>query len=214
MMDDFLFTTTADANKGKHVLIQMKQTLFAELKTIFLMLSDKPVTILLCGSMARAEAVAVQVEAVMEASLAAAREDVLILPRLLIPSTSSECEMWRMAALIHSTASPIVTAALASTSAAPEPPEQAADGFHYEVGVMLRTPRACIRARHIASQASSSSTRLKFITFDADNLTELVWGLKPGAEECQFNIVCQTPSGKSLNMISPFRTIDQQVSTR
>jgi hypothetical protein len=207
-------------HSGDEVRLLLKNTkdiLKTELTKVFLLLPEKPVTIHLYdiqpkqerqkghSVLPNTEFVIVQVTAVMEAALAAAAKGALVLPRLTIPFTASECEIWRMAELIHSTVRPIITDLTTPAD------EQQIDMslIQYEVGAVLATPRSCLRARHIAAQASIISSNLQFITFDTDNLTQLVWGLQRDLSEDRFT--CQSPSLARVITANPFQTIDQQV---
>jgi pyruvate, orthophosphate dikinase len=216
------------------LLQETSVTLRLEFKKIFLLLHQKPVTIRLydlkeqkeskhsAGQWNRfyTEFLSVQVQAVINAALAANTEGALVLPRLTLPFTASgECEMWQMAELIHSQVRAIIADSRSfsgethehgkAESGSCNPADIDCDSpLQYEVGVVLSTPRACLRARYIAAQASVRKTSLQYITFDTDTLTQLVWGLSDVAvaENASAN-----HHAKVFSKANPFKTIDQQV---
>lgn len=191
------------------LLKELEDMLHFELKNIFLLIPQKPVTICLydlalnqshserCSDKLMDELVKVQVRATIEGVLDVAKEGVTVLPRLVIPITATETEVWHMAERIHFAARETCDAVVSVD----EP-------LLYEVGVMLSTPRSCLRARHIALQASCTKHSVQFFLFDTDDLTEFVWGLRDYNDRKQVSTFSPTLSQRLSFRSKPF---DQQV---
>ena len=213
ILDGILAASISGDNYSMSKFIKMKDILRSELKQIFCMLPNKPVTVLLYDHQQRiyqkseatkqqyqsamhTKSVSVQVEAIVGASIITANNGVLVLPRITIPFTANELEIWQTADLIHSTARTIIAN---DAMAASECNKTDNIPLKYEVGAVLATPRSCLRARYLVAQSSSISSKLQFVTFDTDNLTQLVWGL-------------QRDRPWPMQISNPFNTIDQLVS--
>lgn len=202
---DRLLDVGNSEEQSQSLFHQIKHILNSQLKKIFFLVPKKPVTILLHDLQLKSkttiddqcppiqiEFISSQVRAIISAALASVDEDVLVLPRIAIPFTASEQEIWRMATLIHS----IVD----STVATEQQQEAGSTYLQYEVGVVLATPRSCLRARYIAAQSTSNMSNIQFVIFDTDALTKLMWGLPRDSGTLPL-----------FRKASPFETIDQRV---
>ncbi|MEX0350009.1 MAG: putative PEP-binding protein [Paracoccaceae bacterium] len=97
-----------------------------------------------------------QARAIFEATLEASKEGEPVVPEVMIPLVSACREVELVKARIDA-----VAASVAS--------EQGRD-FDYRLGVMVETPRACLRADEIAPHCA-------FLSFGTNDLTQMTYGL-------------------------------------
>ncbi|MCE8546845.1 pyruvate, phosphate dikinase [Ruegeria pomeroyi] len=97
-----------------------------------------------------------QARAIFEATLEASRKGEPVVPEVMIPLVSAKREVELVKARIDA-----VAAAVAS---------ERGQEFDYRLGVMVETPRACLRADEIAACAS-------FLSFGTNDLTQMTYGL-------------------------------------
>ncbi|MCL3882417.1 putative PEP-binding protein [Marivita sp. GX14005] len=97
-----------------------------------------------------------QARAIFEATVEAGREGVQIVPEIMLPLVSAKREVELVRARIEAVA--------ASVRA-----ERGAD-FTFRLGVMVETPRACLRAGDIAEHT-------QFLSFGTNDLTQMTYGL-------------------------------------
>ena len=97
-----------------------------------------------------------QARAIFEAAIEASREGDPVSPEIMIPLVSAKREVELVKTRIDAVAAAVRT-------------EQKAD-FDFELGVMVETPRAALRAHEIAPQVS-------FLSFGTNDLTQMAYGL-------------------------------------
>lgn len=97
-----------------------------------------------------------QARAIFEATLEASKEGAPVVPEVMIPLVSARREVELVKARIDA-----VAAAVAA--------ERDSD-FDYRLGVMVETPRACLRADEIAPNTA-------FLSFGTNDLTQMTYGL-------------------------------------
>ncbi len=97
-----------------------------------------------------------QARAIFEAAVAASRGDGPVVPEIMIPLVSARREVE-----IVKTRVDAVAAAVRVESGV---------SFDYRLGVMVETPRACLRADEIAAHAA-------FLSFGTNDLTQMTYGL-------------------------------------
>ncbi|WGW03352.1 putative PEP-binding protein [Tropicibacter oceani] len=97
-----------------------------------------------------------QARAIFEATLDASRDGAPVVPEIMLPLVSAKREVEILRARIDAVAAAVRT-------------ERGAD-FTYRFGVMVETPRACLRADEIAQHAH-------FLSFGTNDLTQMTYGL-------------------------------------
>ncbi len=97
-----------------------------------------------------------QARAIFEATVEASKNGAAVVPEVMIPLVSAKREVELVKARIDT-----VAASVAS--------EQGQD-FDYRLGVMVETPRACLRADEIAPNTA-------FLSFGTNDLTQMTYGL-------------------------------------
>ncbi|MEX0318394.1 MAG: putative PEP-binding protein [Ruegeria sp.] len=97
-----------------------------------------------------------QARAIFEATLEASKEGAPVVPEIMIPLVSAKREVELVKARIDS-----VAASVAS---------EGGQEFDYRLGVMVETPRACLRADEIAPHTA-------FLSFGTNDLTQMAYGL-------------------------------------
>ncbi|WP_371054798.1 putative PEP-binding protein [Rhodosalinus sp. K401] len=97
-----------------------------------------------------------QARAIFEATVEASREGAPVVPEIMIPLVSAKREVELVKTRVDSVAAAVST-------------EKAAR-FSYRLGVMVETPRACLRAGDIAQHAA-------FLSFGTNDLTQMTYGL-------------------------------------
>lgn len=97
-----------------------------------------------------------QARAIFEATLEASREGAPVVPEVMIPLVSAKREVELVKVRIDA-----VAAAVA---------QERGQDFDYRLGVMVETPRACLRADEIAPNTA-------FLSFGTNDLTQMTYGL-------------------------------------
>ncbi|MEM6587187.1 MAG: putative PEP-binding protein [Pseudomonadota bacterium] len=97
-----------------------------------------------------------QARAIFEAAIEASREGDPVIPEIMIPLVSAKREVELVKTRIDAVAAAVRT-------------EQKAD-FDFDLGVMVETPRAALRAHEIAPHVS-------FLSFGTNDLTQMAYGL-------------------------------------
>ncbi len=97
-----------------------------------------------------------QAQAIFEATIESARRGAVIVPEVMIPLVSAAREVELVKTRIDAVAAAVRTRAKAD--------------FDYRLGVMVETPRACLRAGEIAQHAA-------FLSFGTNDLTQMTYGL-------------------------------------
>ncbi|WP_293445849.1 putative PEP-binding protein [Planktotalea sp.] len=97
-----------------------------------------------------------QVRAIFEAAIDVSKEGVAIVPEIMIPLVSAKREVELVKMRVD-----IVAAAVKAETGAE---------FEYQLGVMVETPRAALRAEDIAENVS-------FLSFGTNDLTQMTYGL-------------------------------------
>nr|WP_217354898.1 putative PEP-binding protein [Ruegeria arenilitoris] len=97
-----------------------------------------------------------QARAIFEATLEASKNGAPVVPEVMIPLVSAKREVELIKARVDT-----VAAAVAA---------ERGQEFEYRLGVMVETPRACLRAEEIAPHAS-------FLSFGTNDLTQMTYGL-------------------------------------
>ncbi|TMV10353.1 pyruvate, phosphate dikinase [Ruegeria sediminis] len=97
-----------------------------------------------------------QARAIFEATLEASKEGAPVVPEVMIPLVSAKREVELVKSRIDA-----VAAAVAS---------ERGKTFDYRLGVMVETPRACLRAEEIAPHTA-------FLSFGTNDLTQMTYGL-------------------------------------
>ena len=97
-----------------------------------------------------------QARAIFEAAVEAAEEGITIVPEIMVPLVSAKREVELVRARVEAVAAAVRT-------------ERSAD-FSYRLGVMVETPRACLRAGDIAEHTH-------FLSFGTNDLTQMTYGL-------------------------------------
>ena len=97
-----------------------------------------------------------QARAIFEATVEASREGAPVVPEIMIPLVSAKREVELVKTRVDAVAAAVST-------------EKAAR-FSYRLGVMVETPRACLRAGDIAQHAA-------FLSFGTNDLTQMTYGL-------------------------------------
>ncbi len=97
-----------------------------------------------------------QARAIFEATVEAAREGITVVPEIMVPLVSAKREVELVRGRVEAVAAAVRT-------------EQSAD-FSYRLGVMVETPRACLRAGDIAEHTH-------FLSFGTNDLTQMTYGL-------------------------------------
>ena len=97
-----------------------------------------------------------QARAIFEATIEASKEGAPVVPEIMIPLVSARREV------------ELVRTRIDAVAAAVRNERQ--QGFDYRLGVMVETPRACLRANEIAQYAH-------FLSFGTNDLTQMTYGL-------------------------------------
>lgn len=97
-----------------------------------------------------------QARAIFEATLDASREGAPVVPEIMLPLVSAKREVELVRARIEAVAAAVKT--------------ERGRGFTYRLGVMVETPRACLRADEIAPYS-------QFLSFGTNDLTQMTYGL-------------------------------------
>ncbi|RLK10225.1 putative PEP-binding protein [Ruegeria conchae] len=97
-----------------------------------------------------------QARAIFEATLEASKEGAPVVPEVMIPLVSAKREVELVKTRIDTVAAEVAT-------------EQGQE-FDYRLGVMVETPRACLRANEIAPHSA-------FLSFGTNDLTQMTYGL-------------------------------------
>ncbi|WP_052261489.1 putative PEP-binding protein [Ruegeria sp. ANG-S4] len=97
-----------------------------------------------------------QARAIFEATLEASKDGAAVVPEVMIPLVSAKREVELVKARIDSVAAEVAS-------------EQGQE-INYRLGVMVETPRACMRAGEIAPHCS-------FLSFGTNDLTQMTYGL-------------------------------------
>ncbi|MEL6619097.1 MAG: putative PEP-binding protein [Pseudomonadota bacterium] len=97
-----------------------------------------------------------QARAIFEATIAASAEGDPVVPEIMIPLVSAKREVELVRSRVESIAAAVTTELGASLT--------------YRLGVMVETPRACLRAGDIAQHCS-------FLSFGTNDLTQMTYGL-------------------------------------
>jgi len=97
-----------------------------------------------------------QVRAIFEATLQQAQQGTIVVPEIMIPLVSTRREV------------ELVQRRIAQVAAAVR--AERGQRFDYTLGVMVETPRACLRAGDIARHA-------RFLSFGTNDLTQMTYGL-------------------------------------
>ncbi|CAN0577363.1 unnamed protein product, partial [Laminaria digitata] len=97
-----------------------------------------------------------QTRAIFEATLDASREGAPVVPEIMLPLVSAKREVELVRTRIEAVAAAVRT-------------ERGRD-FTYRMGVMVETPRACLRADEIAPYSH-------FLSFGTNDLTQMTYGL-------------------------------------
>jgi pyruvate,orthophosphate dikinase len=101
------------------------------------------------------EVTAMQVRAILEAAVAAAKKKKTVLPEIMIPLVGHVNELARQAELVHATAADVF--------------RKAGTRVPYLVGTMIEVPRAALTAGEIARAAD-------FFSFGTNDLTQMTFG--------------------------------------
>jgi len=97
-----------------------------------------------------------QARAIFEATVEAAREGITVVPEIMVPLVSAKREVELVRGRVEAVAAAVRT-------------ENSTD-FSYRLGVMVETPRACLRAGDIAEHTH-------FLSFGTNDLTQMTYGL-------------------------------------
>ncbi|UWR04980.1 pyruvate, phosphate dikinase [Ruegeria conchae] len=97
-----------------------------------------------------------QARAIFEATLVASKEGAPVVPEVMIPLVSAKREVELVKTRIDTVAAEVAS-------------EQGQE-FDYRLGVMVETPRACLRANEIAPHSA-------FLSFGTNDLTQMTYGL-------------------------------------
>ncbi|WP_112309680.1 putative PEP-binding protein [Pseudogemmobacter bohemicus] len=97
-----------------------------------------------------------QAQAIFEATIESAKRGAVVVPEVMIPLVSAKREVELVRTRIDAVAAAVRTRAKAD--------------FDYKLGVMVETPRACLRAGEIAQHAG-------FLSFGTNDLTQMTYGL-------------------------------------
>ncbi|WP_171207939.1 MULTISPECIES: pyruvate, phosphate dikinase [unclassified Ruegeria] len=97
-----------------------------------------------------------QARAIFEATLEASKDGAPVVPEVMIPLVSAKREVELVRARIDKVATEVAS-------------EQGQE-FDYRLGVMVETPRACLRANEIAPHTA-------FMSFGTNDLTQMTYGL-------------------------------------
>ena len=97
-----------------------------------------------------------QARAIFEACVQAGRDGYNVVPEIMIPLVSARREV----ELVQARVDAVAAAVRAETG----------EDFDYRLGVMVETPRACLRAGDIAEHAA-------FLSFGTNDLTQMTYGL-------------------------------------
>jgi pyruvate,orthophosphate dikinase len=97
-----------------------------------------------------------QARAIFEATVEASREGAPVVPEIMIPLVSARREVELVKTRIDAVAAAVMTEKNAR--------------LDYRLGVMVETPRACLRADEIAQHAA-------FLSFGTNDLTQMTYGL-------------------------------------
>ncbi len=97
-----------------------------------------------------------QARAIFEATLEASKEGAPVVPEVMIPLVSAKREVELVKTRIDTVAAEVAS-------------EQGQE-FDYRLGVMVETPRACLRANEIAPHSA-------FLSFGTNDLTQMTYGL-------------------------------------
>ncbi|MEL7026118.1 MAG: putative PEP-binding protein, partial [Pseudomonadota bacterium] len=98
----------------------------------------------------------VQARAIFEAAVIAGETGEQVVPEVMIPLVSAKREVEVVKAQVDAVAAAVRT--------------EAGNVFDYRLGVMVETPRACLRADEIAQHAA-------FLSFGTNDLTQMTYGL-------------------------------------
>jgi len=97
-----------------------------------------------------------QARAIFEATVEGAREGITVVPEIMVPLVSAKREVELVRGRVEAVAAAVRT-------------ENSTD-FSYRLGVMVETPRACLRAGDIAEHTH-------FLSFGTNDLTQMTYGL-------------------------------------
>lgn len=97
-----------------------------------------------------------QARAIFEATVEAGREGITVVPEIMVPLVSAKREVELVRARVEAVAAAVRT--------------ESSTEFTYRLGVMVETPRACLRAGDIAEHTH-------FLSFGTNDLTQMTYGL-------------------------------------
>lgn len=97
-----------------------------------------------------------QARAIFEATLEASRDGAPVVPEIMLPLVSARREVELVRARIDAVAAAVR--------------QERGQDFDYRLGVMVETPRACLRAHEIAPH-------VHFLSFGTNDLTQMTYGL-------------------------------------
>jgi len=97
-----------------------------------------------------------QARAIFEATVEAAREGITVVPEIMVPLVSAKREVELVRGRVEAVAAAVRT--------------KNSTDFSYRLGVMVETPRACLRAGDIAEHTH-------FLSFGTNDLTQMTYGL-------------------------------------
>ncbi len=97
-----------------------------------------------------------QARAIFEATLEASKKGARVVPEVMIPLVSAKREVELVKARIDAVAAEVAS--------------ERGQEFDYRLGVMVETPRACLRAGEIAPHSA-------FLSFGTNDLTQMTYGL-------------------------------------
>ncbi len=98
----------------------------------------------------------VQARAIFEAAVIAGETGEMVVPEVMIPLVSAQREVELVKGRVDAVAAKVKN--------------ETGQDFEYKLGVMVETPRACLRADEIAPQA-------EFLSFGTNDLTQMTYGL-------------------------------------
>ena len=97
-----------------------------------------------------------QARAIFEATVEGAREGITVVPEIMVPLVSAKREVELVRGRVEAVAAAVRT--------------KNSTDFSYRLGVMVETPRACLRAGDIAEHTH-------FLSFGTNDLTQMTYGL-------------------------------------
>jgi pyruvate,orthophosphate dikinase len=131
------------------------------------------------------EVTRMQVRAILTAATLATRDEIVVLPEIMVPLVSAATELQRQRELIDQTAEELA--------------ERTGIRISYKVGTMIEVPRAALLANEIAEYAD-------FFSFGTNDLTQMTFGLSRD-DSARF-LPAYVESGVRPN--DPFQVLDAQ----